>query len=423
MVFGINTIVWAKLGKSPHWPSKVVKPEDFPNIMPPKRCKNLSSQRLVHFYESNDLAWVNIRYLCDFTEHREKFMKTKMRSLQRAIERADLEIQLRSQIPTLQSGFTSSSTLIEASSNQQRSAEVASDERPTDAPTTSQSKSKKYGFIGLENYSCYLAVNLCKSGYDVTVWSLIPIMCKRIVKVGAKHANSIDQLVANCDVIFSCWSDAEKAYEHAYGLHGVANFIKSGKDFIEMSPISINEIKHLQEVISSQGGRFLDCPFFGGLEEAETAKVIFCASGNRSLYFDLLPCFKLLGSKSFFNNRLGSGSSLKTTLYMITGNFTASIAEALAMATKIDLDPNLVMEVLKIIGVSTEFLEKKAERFLERKRENFQIRMQQTEMRLAIDLADSNNSSVPVTTAVNELLKKAKTMGYGSKDISFIYQE
>ena len=51
------------------------------------------------------------------------------------------------------------------------------------------------------------------TGHNVTVWNRTAEKCKEFVKAGAKEAMTPGDVIAECDITFSCVSDPQAAKE------------------------------------------------------------------------------------------------------------------------------------------------------------------------------------------------------------------
>jgi 3-hydroxyisobutyrate dehydrogenase len=71
-----------------------------------------------------------------------------------------------------------------------------------------------------------LAKNLVRSGHDVTVWNRTADKCRDVVLAGAKVASTPADVVAECDIIFSCVADPQAAKDVVFGQVG-ENLAKS----------------------------------------------------------------------------------------------------------------------------------------------------------------------------------------------------
>ena len=65
----------------------------------------------------------------------------------------------------------------------------------------------KVGFIGLGNMGQGMAENLLSKGADLNVYTRNPEKIKIMEKKGAKGCYSLDQLVENSEIIFTCLPD------------------------------------------------------------------------------------------------------------------------------------------------------------------------------------------------------------------------
>ncbi|KAJ6389546.1 hypothetical protein OIU77_027800 [Salix suchowensis] len=85
------------------------------------------------------------------------------------------------------------------------------------------------GFLGLGIMGSPMALNLIKSGCDVTVWNRTKSKCDPLISMGAKYKPSPEEVTAACDVTFAMLADPESAMEVACGKHGAVSGMGPGK--------------------------------------------------------------------------------------------------------------------------------------------------------------------------------------------------
>nr|CAB3249652.1 glyoxylate/succinic semialdehyde reductase 1 [Phallusia mammillata] len=291
---------------------------------------------------------------------------------------------------------------------------VAKDVIPTD---------KKIGFLGLGIMGIPMAMNLIKSGHDVTVWNRNQNKCKQLLSAGAKEGTSPADVVQQCDITFSCVSDSTAVRDLVIGNSGVLQGITSGKGYVEMSTVDNDTIKEISEAISMRGGRFLEAPVSGSKKAAETGQLVILAAGDRSLYMDGYSCFEAMGKKTFFLGELGCGANTKLIVNMLTGTFMASLAEGLSLAEKAGLDQYTLLDVLNLSAISCPLVQTKGSAILEGHfPANFPLKHQQKDLRLALQMGEVLEQPLHVAGAANELYKRTKAIGFGDRDMSCVYR-
>jgi len=282
---------------------------------------------------------------------------------------------------------------------------------------------KKIGFLGLGIMGAPMAMNLIRTGHDVTVWNRNPSRCKPLVDAGAKQGMSASDVVSQCDITFSCCTDDEAVKDILNGTSDVLQGISADKGYVEMSTIDRDTVTEIAEKITRRGGRFLEAPVTGSKKPAEQGQLVILAAGDRSLYMDAYSCFEAMGKKTFFLGELGSGADTKLIVNMLVGTFMTSLSEGLSLAEKSGLDQYTLLEVLNMTDIACPLVRSKGSAILEGHfPANFPLKHQQKDLRLALQMGERLEQPLHVAGAANELYKRTKAIGYGDRDMSCVFR-
>lgn len=110
-------------------------------------------------------------------------------------------------------------------------------------------------------------------------------------------------------------------------------------------------------------------------------------------------------------------------MQVISGIALAGLAEGFALADRIGVMLKDLVEILGITNLNCPFLKDKAETIINDKFQECQYPLQymQRDMRLALQLADSLQQPLLMTSTANEIYKHARRLGYDKHDDSSIF--
>ncbi|XP_064636114.1 uncharacterized protein LOC135493113 isoform X3 [Lineus longissimus] len=281
----------------------------------------------------------------------------------------------------------------------------------------------KIGYLGLGIMGQGMVMNLLKSGHEVTVWNRTSHKCRDFVKLGALRGNSPCDVVQSCDITFSCVSDPQALRDLVFGNSGVNQGIRPGKSFVDMSTVDVDTCTDIYEAVTAKGGRFLEAPVVGSRQPAHEGRLVILAAGDKSLFDDCYSCFEAMGKKAFFLGDVGNGARMKLLSNMISGVMVAGLAEGMALAERVGVKQEDLLDILSMGDMDSHLLRQKGQAILiDDFDPNCPLQHQQKDLRLAIGLGDTVDQPLPVTAAANELYKKAKAIGYGENDVSAVYK-
>ncbi|ESO04960.1 hypothetical protein HELRODRAFT_111417 [Helobdella robusta] len=280
------------------------------------------------------------------------------------------------------------------------------------------------GFLGLGKMGTTIVNRLLNSGLKVMVWNRTPSKCKYFMELGAEKGSTPSEVVQTSDITISCVSDARALKDLISGTNGVLESISPGKSFVDMSTVDVLTVTELHESITSRGGKFLESPIIGSLDSS-MEDVVVVASGDKELFDDCCSTvFNSISKKAFYLGGIGSATCMKLVVNMLQGTLLAGLAETLALGEKLGLDQSQVLNILTLLPISSQLNSLKGDAMITNQLSTRQLSLEhmQRDIRLAISLGELVQQPLYITTATNELFKKAKARGYGDHDTAAIYR-
>ncbi|GAB6031753.1 hypothetical protein CHUAL_010166 [Chamberlinius hualienensis] len=280
----------------------------------------------------------------------------------------------------------------------------------------------KFGFLGLGIMGKGIVKNFLNSGHSVTVWNRTPSKCRDFVKCGAVKGQTPADVVAACDITFSCVADPQAAKDMVFGNCGVLQEVRSGKGYIEMTSIDAETSQDIAEAVMARGGRYLEAQVQGSKQQAEEGTLIVLAAGDKTLFDDSQTCFQAMGKSSFYLGEVGNACKMNLVVNVMMGATLAGLAEAMALAERAGLQQKDVLEVLDLSSMASNLAIEKGRAIIEGAYSTcFPLQHMQKDLRLALELGDQLEQPLPLTATTNEMFKHAKRLGYGDHDASAIY--
>jgi 3-hydroxyisobutyrate dehydrogenase len=142
------------------------------------------------------------------------------------------------------------------------------------------------------------------------VWNRTAEKCKDFVKAGAKEAMTPGDVIAECDITFSCVADPQAAKDMVFGNCGVLSEITTVKGYVEMTGIDADTSQDIAEAINLKGGRYLEAQVQGSKDESNDGTLVVLVAGDRSLFDDCQSCFQVVYF-SFSSSQQNGADSIK----------------------------------------------------------------------------------------------------------------
>ena len=279
----------------------------------------------------------------------------------------------------------------------------------------------KIGFIGLGIMGRPMAKNLLKAGYDVTV-SSSSRAAEELAEAGARTATG-KELGEGCDLVLTMLPNSPQVKEVMLGENGIGAFMKPGSVFIDMSSINPVASREIAAELSGRGIEMLDAPVSGGEPKAIDGTLSFMVGGKQEVFDRYASVLSAMGSSVVRCGEIGAGNTTKLANQIIVACNIQALAEALTLAQKAGVDPQLVFEAIRGgLAGSTVMNAKAPMMFAGNDRPGFRIDLHIKDLNNALDCAHAVGAPVPMTAAVQEVLQWMHSHEGGQKDHSAIAQ-
>ena len=204
----------------------------------------------------------------------------------------------------------------------------------------------KIGFIGLGGIGKPMAINIAKSGFDLTVTDLREQPLNELAHYGARVAASAREVSEISDLVLASLPSDLVSEEVALGSNGVLAGAKSGDIYVELSTISPGLVHTIAKKASDKGVALLDAPVSGGLDQRLNGTLSIMVGGEAKTLSKAMPVFKTFGDKIFHAGGSGAGASVKLVNNMLAGINMVATMEALVLGVKAGLSVETLKEVI-----------------------------------------------------------------------------
>lgn len=277
----------------------------------------------------------------------------------------------------------------------------------------------KVGMIGLGIMGKPMAKNILKAGYDLTV-SCVNKAADELVACGAKKATNA-QIGESCDVVLTMLPNSPQVKEVMLGEDGVAAHMKAGSVFIDMSSINPVASKEIAAELEKKGVEMLDAPVSGGEPKAIDGSLSFMVGGKQEVFDAYKPLLGTMGASVVRCGDVGAGNTTKLANQIIVACNIRALAEALTLAQKAGVDPNLVFDAIKGGLAGSTVMNAKAPMMIAgNDKPGFKIDLHIKDLNNALDCAHSVGAPVPMTASVQEVLQWLHNHDCGGNDHSAI---
>jgi len=189
-----------------------------------------------------------------------------------------------------------------------------------------------------------MARNLIGAGMDVTVWNRSPDRARPLADAGARMATDAAEAVTGADVVVTMLFDTDAvAQVMEWALPAVA----PDAVWVQTSTVGLDGTDRLAELAARHDVRFVDAPVLGTRGPAEEGTLTVLAGCPEALRETVTPVFDAIGSRTVWvGERPGDGHRLKLVANSWVTSVISGIAQAVALAEGLGLDPQLFLDTI-----------------------------------------------------------------------------
>ncbi|OJV53648.1 MAG: 2-hydroxy-3-oxopropionate reductase [Bacteroidetes bacterium 43-16] len=204
-------------------------------------------------------------------------------------------------------------------------------------------QTEKTGFIGLGNMGHPMAKNLEAAGFPLFVYNRTKEKADDF-RERSTVCNSISELVAQCDVIFTMLTNDEAAEQVYREIRSSAEL--SGKLFVDMSTISPSASGRICEALRDQGAGFLDAPVAGSTQPATEGTLLFMVGGEDASVQRARPYLQKMGKLIKHLGANGKGLSAKLAINYFLSALYQGLAETVLFADQLGIAREDMLELI-----------------------------------------------------------------------------
>ncbi len=274
------------------------------------------------------------------------------------------------------------------------------------------------GLIGLGLMGSAISEQLLTAGFDVLGFDLRPECCEQVACIGGRAAACARDVVRSADrVLFSVMTTDQVASV----LEECCGDLRADQIVIDTSTGSPTEMTELAARLAGQGVSYLDATLAGSSADLRRREVLALVGGDSAALERSRDLFDCIAKQVFYLGLSGAGARMKLVFNLVLGLHRAVLAEGLQFATKIGIEPQTALDVLKSGVTYSRVMDTKGQKMLT---EDFtpQAKLAQhlKDVLLMQELGAQHQAKLPLTELHRSLLAACVAAGCGELDNSAI---
>ncbi len=278
----------------------------------------------------------------------------------------------------------------------------------------------KTAFIGLGVMGYPMAGYLVKAGFDVAVFNRTQTTAQRWAKEhGGRTESTPADAARDADFVMVCVGNDDDLRSVVFGDQGALAGMKPGATLIDHTTASANVAREINDVAAERDIQFLDAPVSGGQAGAENGVLTVMAGGEPAVFDKAEPVVDAYARSFTLMGPAGAGQLTKMVNQICIAGLVQGLSEGLHFAECAGLDGRRVIDSISKGAAQSWQMENRYETMLDRHFDyGFAVDWMRKDLGIALDEANRNNASLPVTALVDQFYADVQKMGGNRWDTS-----
>jgi 3-hydroxyisobutyrate dehydrogenase-like beta-hydroxyacid dehydrogenase len=276
-------------------------------------------------------------------------------------------------------------------------------------------------FLGLGIMGRPMAANICRAGYDLTVWNRTGERAESFAEEhrGVEVADTPAAAARGADAIITMVPDSPDVEDV---VMAAADGMKEGALAIDMSTIAPTATRAIGEKLRERAGvTLLDAPVTGSRPKAESATLTIMVGGDAADFERARPLFESMGELVVHVGPSGHGEMVKLINNTLAAVNAAALAEGVLVAEAAGLDSDKLRQVVGSGAGASTMLDLKGGPMFDRDFTTlFKLEHMLKDVRHCIAEAEALGLDLPLAKLAESLYSRAAEKGLGSRDFAAV---
>lgn len=212
------------------------------------------------------------------------------------------------------------------------------------------------GIIGLGIMGGAFSRHLIAAGYAVVGYDVSEVAIGKFVADGGIAASSPKAVGDQASVVLLLLPGEDALKRVIEAEDGLSDSSRPGVIAVEMSTLGLEAKRAAFDALAASGIPLLDCPISGTGSQAALRDIVVFASGEAASYERCQALFGTFSRRQIYLGPFGNGSRLKYIANHLVTVHNVAAGEALAFASKCEMDLQTVLDALTDSAASSKML-------------------------------------------------------------------
>ncbi len=272
---------------------------------------------------------------------------------------------------------------------------------------------KNVGLIGLGIIGTRVAAGLRAAGFQVYLWN-------RSAKPVPNFLGSPAEVAQVADIIQLFVADAPALFEV---LEALGDALTPEHVVVCCATVGPEAVIEAARFVHGRGASFLDAPFTGSKVAAEKRELVYYIGGADEVYQRAKPVLEATSKSIVRIGEIGHAATVKVVTNMISAVTVQTLAEGLAIVQRAGLNPEVLAAAIRENACRSGVVELKLPKMVAGDFEpHFSLKHMFKDVQLGIQMANSLDLEIPVTTVTAGVMFGAMNRGWADLDFSALYK-
>jgi 3-hydroxyisobutyrate dehydrogenase-like beta-hydroxyacid dehydrogenase len=280
----------------------------------------------------------------------------------------------------------------------------------------------RLGIVGVGRMGANMARRFSEVGYEISAIfdHHHAIAAAMADELGTKAADSLAEVTAESDVIFTVVTDDASMHEIFSGEESLLKGAE-GKTFVNCATVSPEAHKSAAKAASKVGAKTLAASMASSITQAREGTLYLMVGGEEKVFRDHEALLNDISISLRFVGAVENAAMIKALVNMVMNINTAGLAEGLGLGKALGLDLDMLRKIFSQTGANSRVLETDGDDMVSRDHDcYFSAAHAAKDSGIANVIAKQTGVDVPLSQATGKQYQKLMEMGLGDLDKSAV---
>jgi 3-hydroxyisobutyrate dehydrogenase len=276
-------------------------------------------------------------------------------------------------------------------------------------------------FLGTGTMGFPMAANIARAGLPVRAWNRSREKAEPLAAEGVTVAGTPAEAVAGATIVVTMLTDGNAVLD-VMEKRGALEAIARGVVWAQMSTIGLEALERCAVLAREHGIELVDAPVLGTRQPAEAGELTVLAAGPKAALDRCEKLFQAVGNRIVRLGEAGGATRLKLVLNAWIVSVVESLAETIALAEGLGLDPTRFRETIAGGPLDLPYAQLKGQAMIKREfPPSFKLSLALKDATLVREAAAGAGLELQVIAAVQRSFERAVKLGHGDEDLAAAY--